>query len=129
MLDALILERCQHFFTSCWGTSQGGGVFDGLSTVLALVLLGQLRMEFALPLILVFLDLVAAYDVADRNDIRNAASAAGVEGQLWLLIDTMIYFPPTVPGLTCLAQAQLPSPFRKVLRKADAYLDTCSTAV
>ena len=33
---------------------------------------------------------MAAFDVADRNDMRVAAFDAGVSGQLWLLIDDLL---------------------------------------
>ena len=90
MLDGLVLRRCRHVLAAFWGPCQAGGVHEALASVLALVIAAQLRMGSALPLILVFLDLVAAYDVANRDDMRAAASRAGVHGQLWLLIDDLL---------------------------------------
>ena len=89
-LDALILSRCKPILEEFWGTDQAGGIYDALSSVLCVVLVAQMRVAFGLPLILIFLDLIAAFDVADRDDMRLAAFEAGVGGRLWMLIDDLL---------------------------------------
>ena len=89
-IDALLLDRCQATLETAWGPEHGGGISEGLATVLALVLLRQLRLAAGLTLILIFLDLVAAFDVAARDDMRVAAFEAGVSGKLWMLIDDLL---------------------------------------
>ena len=89
-LDALILLRCRDRLAEFWGPDQAGGSFEALASVLAVVLLAQLRNALALPLILVFVDLATAFDVADRDDMRVAAFAAGIPGRLWLLLDDLL---------------------------------------
>ena len=90
VLDALILKRCRHVLTDYCSPGQSGGVYDALLCVLAVVLLGQLPIGMSLPILLVFLDLIAAFDVANRNDMRAAIFEAGVSGRLWLLIDDLL---------------------------------------
>ena len=90
VLDALLLKRCRNALVEFWGPCQSGGVYDALLCVLAVVLIAQLRIGVGLPILLVFLDLAAAFDVADRNDMRAALFEAGVSGKIWMLIDDLL---------------------------------------
>ena len=90
VLDALILRRCRSAFVEFWGPGQSGGVYDALLCVLAVVLISQLRLGVGLPLLLLFLDLASAFDVADRDDMRRAVFDSGIHGRLWLLIDDLL---------------------------------------
>ena len=60
-LDALALGRCKPLLEDFWGVEQCGGIFAALTCVLCVVPVGQLRIAFGLPLILIFLDLVADF--------------------------------------------------------------------
>ena len=88
-IDALLLSRCRSLLEAFWGPCQSGGVHEALVSVLALTLLSQLRLFGELPLLLLFVDLASAFDVANRNDMPHVAveCTKSFDSTLTLLLD------------------------------------------
>ena len=118
-LDALILSRCKPHSEEFWGAEQSGGIYDALSSVLCVVLVAQMRVAFGFSLIFIFMDLVPALDVADRDDMRIAAIEAGVGGCLWMLIDDLLSSDHSYIHLANLASEDFALPFGRATHWPD----------
>ena len=90
VLDGLILHRHGTTIQQFWGPNQCGGVYEALATVLAVILLCELRDHVGLLTFLAFADLATAFDVAAHDDLRAGVFLAGVRGRVWMLIDDLL---------------------------------------
>ena len=78
--DSLWLLRCKGFIENSTGLAQMGGKFDCLAVIVAIVLHAEIRKCQGLLAYLLFANMQAAFDIANRDLMLYTCYLAGVTG-------------------------------------------------